>query len=195
MSEARTLYLSAPSFLAETGLVPVTKASGRMRQVRFRCAANGRMRHAFDWCMFVALHEDPWSADIYQQARDAGPPHHGAWLCAAPAPAGSAFRALLARPHHLRPGRSSPHDRGLTNRTPSPRWSKPASRGDPTRARPKVDSGSLDHLPTWPGSAHRHDLRARTSATFTCAPFPKRPCRGDHRRGAETEKRTESRRQ
>jgi hypothetical protein len=28
--------------------------------------------------MFVAVHEDPWSAEIYQQARVAGQPHHRA---------------------------------------------------------------------------------------------------------------------
>lgn len=31
------------------------------------------MRHAIDWWMFVAVREDPWSAEIYQHARAAGP--------------------------------------------------------------------------------------------------------------------------
>jgi transposase len=78
MGEARERFPSAPSLLAESGLAPVTKASGRTRQVRFRYAANRRMRHAIDWWMFVAVREDPWSADIYQQARAAGQPHHRA---------------------------------------------------------------------------------------------------------------------
>lgn len=78
MGEARQRFPSAPSLLAETGLAPVTKASGRTRQVRFRYAANRRMRHAIDWWMFVAVREDPWSADIYQRARAAGQPHHRA---------------------------------------------------------------------------------------------------------------------
>ncbi|MGB0436049.1 MAG: IS110 family transposase [Mycobacterium sp.] len=78
MGEARQRYPSAPALLADTGLAPVTKASGRTRQVRFRYAANRRMRHAIDWWMFVAVREDPWSADIYQRARAAGQPHHRA---------------------------------------------------------------------------------------------------------------------
>ncbi len=78
IGEARDRFPSAPSLLAESGLAPVTKASGRTRQVRFRYAANRRMRHAIDWWMFVATREDPWSADIYQQARAAGQPHHRA---------------------------------------------------------------------------------------------------------------------
>ncbi|MCA4726607.1 IS110 family transposase [Mycolicibacterium fortuitum] len=78
MGEARQRFPSAPALLAETGLAPVTKASGRTRQVRFRYAANRRMRHAIDWWMFVAVREDPWSADCYQQARTAGQPHHRA---------------------------------------------------------------------------------------------------------------------
>jgi transposase len=78
MGEARDRFPTASTLLAETGLAPVTKASGRTRQVRFRYAANRRMRHAIDWWMFVATREDPWSADIYQQARAAGQPHHRA---------------------------------------------------------------------------------------------------------------------
>lgn len=78
MGESRERFPSPSSLLAETGLAPVTKASGRTRQVRFRYAANRRMRHAIDWWMFVATREDPWSADIYQHARAAGQPHHRA---------------------------------------------------------------------------------------------------------------------
>jgi transposase len=78
MGEERSRFPSAPSLLAETGLAPVTRASGRTRQVRFRYAANRRMRHAIDWWMFFAVREDPWSADIYQHARAAGQPHHRA---------------------------------------------------------------------------------------------------------------------
>ena len=78
MGETRDRFPSAPSLLAETGLAPVTRASGRTRQVRFRYAANRRMRHAIDWWMFVAAREDPWSTDIYQQARAAGQHHHRA---------------------------------------------------------------------------------------------------------------------
>lgn len=69
MGEDRAKYPSAASLLAETGLAPVTRASGRTRQVRFRYAANKRMRHAIDWWMFVAIREDPhWSGVLYEQA-------------------------------------------------------------------------------------------------------------------------------
>ena len=42
-------FPSADMLLAETGLAPVTKASGRTPQVRFRYAANQRMRHGIGW--------------------------------------------------------------------------------------------------------------------------------------------------
>ena len=60
------------TLLAESGLAPVTRASGRTRQVRFRYAANKHLRHAIDWWMTVAAREDPWSKQVYDQARAAG---------------------------------------------------------------------------------------------------------------------------
>lgn len=50
----------------------MTKASGRTRQVRFRYAANRRMRQRIDWRMIVAAREDPWSQQIYEAARARG---------------------------------------------------------------------------------------------------------------------------
>ena len=79
MGEDRARYPSAPALLAEAGLAPVTRASGRTRQVRFRYAANKRMRHAVDWWAFVVVREDPhWSGVLYEQARAAGQGHHRA---------------------------------------------------------------------------------------------------------------------
>lgn len=79
MGEDRTRFPSPPSLLAETGLAPVTRASGRTRQVRFRYAANKRMRHAIDWWIFVAVRDDPhWSGKLYETARAAGQGHHRA---------------------------------------------------------------------------------------------------------------------
>lgn len=79
MGEDRARFPSAPALLAETGLAPVTRASGRSRQVRFRYAANRRMRHAIDWWAFVAVREDPtWSGALYTHARAAGQRHHRA---------------------------------------------------------------------------------------------------------------------
>ena len=48
MGDDRARYPQPAVLLAETGLAPVTRASGRMHQVHFRYAANKRMRHAID---------------------------------------------------------------------------------------------------------------------------------------------------
>jgi transposase len=72
MGEDRDRYPAPGALLAETGLAPVTRASGRTRQVRFRYAANRRMRHAIDWWMFVATREDDWSRTVYDDARARG---------------------------------------------------------------------------------------------------------------------------
>jgi len=72
MGDDRSRFPEAAVLLAETGLAPVTKASGRTRQVRFRYAANRRMRHVIDWWAFVASREDPWSKAVYDQGRARG---------------------------------------------------------------------------------------------------------------------------
>jgi hypothetical protein len=72
IGEDRARFPAPGALLAETGLAPVTRASGRTRQVRFRYAANRRMRHAIDWCMFVVTREDDWSRTIYEDARARG---------------------------------------------------------------------------------------------------------------------------
>jgi transposase len=51
MGETRARFPHPGALLAETSLAPVTKSSGRTRQVRFRYAASRRMRHAIDWWM------------------------------------------------------------------------------------------------------------------------------------------------
>ena len=72
MGEDRNRFPTVDVLLAETGLAPVTKASGRTRQVRFRYAANRRMRHVIDWWVFVAAREDPWSKIVYETSRARG---------------------------------------------------------------------------------------------------------------------------
>lgn len=72
MGEDRSRFPTVAVLLAETGLAPVTRASGRTRQVRFRYAANRRMRHVIDWWAFVASREDPWSGAVYDAARARG---------------------------------------------------------------------------------------------------------------------------
>jgi len=54
MGEDRDRFPCVETRLAETGLGPVTKASGLTRQVRFRYAANRRMRHVIDWWVHVS---------------------------------------------------------------------------------------------------------------------------------------------
>src|SRR5215467_5807195 len=78
MGEDRTRFPAVGALLAETGLAPVTKASGRTHQVRFRYAANRHMRHAIDWWMLVLIREDPQSRTIYDQYRDRGHSHYRA---------------------------------------------------------------------------------------------------------------------
>ena len=78
MGEDRTRFPTADVLLAETGTAPVTRSSGRSRTVRFRYAANKRMRHAIDWWAFVAVREDEWSHQAYQQARERGQLHNRA---------------------------------------------------------------------------------------------------------------------
>ncbi len=78
MGEDRARFPTADVLLAETGTAPVTRSSGRSRTVRFRYAANKRMRHAIDWWAFVAVRENDWAHDAYQQARDRGQLHNRA---------------------------------------------------------------------------------------------------------------------
>jgi transposase len=78
MGEDRTRFPTADVLLAETGTAPVTRSSGRTRTVRFRYAANKRMRHAIDWWVFVSVRENDWAHDAYQQARGRGQLHNRA---------------------------------------------------------------------------------------------------------------------
>jgi transposase len=78
MGEDRTRFPKLDVLLAETGTAPVTRSSGRSRTVRFRYAANKRMRHAIDWWAFVSVREDPWARHAYQQARARGQQHNRA---------------------------------------------------------------------------------------------------------------------
>jgi transposase len=72
LGDDRSRFPHPGVLLAEAGLAPVTRASGRTRQVRFRYAANKHLRHAIDWWMTVAAREDPWSHAVYEAYRAAG---------------------------------------------------------------------------------------------------------------------------
>ena len=69
MGEDRDRFPVVQAVLAEAGLAPVTRASGRTRQVRFRYAANRRMRHAVDWWAFTSIRESDWAKQAYDDAR------------------------------------------------------------------------------------------------------------------------------
>jgi transposase len=78
MGEDRGRFPTAQVLLAETGTAPVTRASGRSHTVRFRYAANKRMRHAIDWWTFVSVRENDWAHQAYEQARARGQQHNRA---------------------------------------------------------------------------------------------------------------------
>jgi transposase len=56
--------------LAEAGLAPVTRASGRSRKVRFRYAANTILREAAMWWAYNSMKEAPWAKAAFHDARD-----------------------------------------------------------------------------------------------------------------------------
>ncbi len=79
IGEDRDRYPSAQALLAESGLAPVTRSSGRSRSVRFRYAANTRLREASMWWAFNSLKTSPWAAAAFRQARnDRGQRYHRA---------------------------------------------------------------------------------------------------------------------
>jgi transposase len=63
-------YRDPEILLSEAGLAPVTWASGRSRSVRFRYAANTRLREACMWWAFSSLKVSPWANEAFRYARD-----------------------------------------------------------------------------------------------------------------------------
>jgi transposase len=70
IGEDRQRFPAAAVLLAEAGLAPVTRASGRSRSVRFRYAANSRLREAAMWQAFNSIKESDWAAAAFREARD-----------------------------------------------------------------------------------------------------------------------------
>lgn len=60
---------SCEQFIAETGVVPVTRASGKSRTVAFRYATNRRARIAITTFADNSRHSSAWAAKIYAEAR------------------------------------------------------------------------------------------------------------------------------
>ena len=62
LGEDRAHYPTLEVLLAEAGLAPVTRASGRSCRVRFRYAANRNLREACTWWAYNSLEESTWPA-------------------------------------------------------------------------------------------------------------------------------------
>ena len=78
IGEDRSRYPRDTVLLAEAGLAPVTRASGRSRSVRFRYAANTRLREAAMWWAYNSMKESPWAAAAFRQAHERGQRYHRA---------------------------------------------------------------------------------------------------------------------
>jgi transposase len=78
IGEDRARFPTAEVLLAESGLAPVTRASGRSRSVRFRYAANTALREAAMWWTFNSLRQAPWAAAAFTDARGRGQHYHRA---------------------------------------------------------------------------------------------------------------------
>jgi len=72
IGEDRARFPEAALLLAEAGLAPVTRQSGKTRRVRFRRAASHRLRQAFTWWAFNSLTESPWARLVYEENRARG---------------------------------------------------------------------------------------------------------------------------
>ncbi len=78
IGEDRGYYPEVGMLLAEAGLAPVTRSSGRSHRVRFRYAANTRLREACMWWAYNSLKTSPWAREAYNQARARKQHHHRA---------------------------------------------------------------------------------------------------------------------
>lgn len=70
IGEDRDRYPTDSVLLAEAGLAPVTRASGRSRSVRFRYAANSRLRDTAMWWSYNSLKESSWASAAFREARN-----------------------------------------------------------------------------------------------------------------------------
>jgi transposase len=66
---------SAEQFIAEAGVVPVTRESGKHRDVLFRHATNKRARRAIVVFADNSRHASDWAASLYTDARARGKRH------------------------------------------------------------------------------------------------------------------------
>ncbi|MGH2815119.1 MAG: IS110 family transposase, partial [Actinomycetota bacterium] len=73
--DCRQAYDGPEAVAALSGIVPVTKASGKHRAVSFRWAANKRFRAAITLWADNSRHQSPWAAKVYADAIARGCDH------------------------------------------------------------------------------------------------------------------------
>jgi transposase len=78
IGEDRGHYPRPEILLAEAGLAPVTRSSGRSHKVNFRYAANTRLREASMWWSYNSLKHSTWAREHYDTAKDRGQHHYRA---------------------------------------------------------------------------------------------------------------------
>jgi hypothetical protein len=76
IGEDRARFPTPQVLLAEAGLAPVTRASGRSRTVRFRYAANTVLREAAMWWAYNSMKQAPWAKAAFRDARDRRGQHY-----------------------------------------------------------------------------------------------------------------------
>jgi transposase len=75
LGEDPARFDSAEHLAAESGLVPVTRASGKHRTVLYRFACNKRLRQALTCWAHNSRLKSAWAADTYNRARARGCDH------------------------------------------------------------------------------------------------------------------------
>jgi transposase len=73
--DCRQAYDGPDSVAALAGCTPVTRQSGKHRDVTFRWACNKRFRKAMTTFADNSRHASPWAATIYSDARASGKDH------------------------------------------------------------------------------------------------------------------------
>lgn len=75
IGDVRSHFVTPERLCIEAGVVPVTRASGKMRKVVFRYACNHRLRYAVTTLADNSRHASPWAAQVYKKARGRGCDH------------------------------------------------------------------------------------------------------------------------
>lgn len=78
IGEDRNRFPAPGALLAEAGLAPVTRSSGKTTRVRMRRACNTRLRDTFNWWAYTLKRIDPVTRQRYLAARDRGQHAHRA---------------------------------------------------------------------------------------------------------------------